>query len=180
MILAQGWVDVRWYRPEHLPGLRAVHAACYPHEEWTVEDFAAFADRPGRVVKSITLGERVIGSLLYRMTDDAVSVARLGVLPEYRRKGVATKALLSLVGSTSLNRRSACYIKLGELNKAAVELVTKVGFLHIDTHENGREVVFRVAGCPPVSMYEDVLLFAVKRKEPTRKRRLFAKRALMP
>lgn len=107
MIIHNGSLEVRWFRDDELAELVAVHTACFPEENWRYHDFNRFVNkRKGQVVKVIVDhrggNEKVIGSLLYRIDDTAVRIARIGVLPAHRRCGTGSFALRELTGPGSV------------------------------------------------------------------------------
>jgi ribosomal protein S18 acetylase RimI-like enzyme len=133
------FVKVRWYTDTDLDALVKAHSLCFPEENWMRRDFVRFADRPGQLVKVISssVTGNVIGSLLLRnlLGSDAV-IARLCVLPEYRRLGIATTALSSLVNDYKFNHRSSYLAKVGEHNVAAQMLLKKCGFKWFTTEHD--------------------------------------------
>lgn len=184
MFLDDGWVGVRWYDPDaDLPALVAVHAACFPSEDWRAEDFLRFASRTGGVVKAVVredaCGEAVIGTLLYRAGEAEARVRRVAVLPEYRGRGVGAFVLRSLVGPRSPNRRRVYTARVREHDLGAQKLLRAAGFSYTRT-EPGCYPDYALAPAEGLVVDEDGYWFRFERPEPARRRRLALARPLMP
>ena len=129
MLTPHGWLEVRTADGADFRRVAAVHHRCYPQEAWTAPHVERFADRLGNEVKVMCLDDgSVIGSLLYRTAGDTVSVARLAVLPGFRRHRVAAFALRTLTGPRSPLRSGVYEARVHEMNAPAVALMRMAGF----------------------------------------------------
>lgn len=171
MILQGGLVTVRWFDETDLSALVGVHGACFPGERWRKEDFRRFADKPGQIVRSVVMDGKVVGSFLYRNKQDDVQIARVGVLPEYRRAGVATAAISMLTGENSPNRKRVVRAVVREHNLAAQLLLRKLGFAY-DGKVSGKygpsEIV--MADGQTLTTAEDGYAFSLEKADQRRRR----------
>lgn len=134
MILDDQVVSVQWYDVGHLAALAHVHSICFPGEGWRPADFQRFVDRPGQVARAIVTEDgRVIGTLLYRNTPDAVRLARVAVLPKYRRRRVASFAVGLLTGENSPIRKTVVTARVREHNVAGQRLLLGMSFRYTGT-----------------------------------------------
>lgn len=166
---------VRWADEADLSAMVSVHRVCFPDENWREEDFTAFADKPGQIVRTITREDgTVIGSLLYRSTADEARIARVAVLPPYRRCGVAYHALATLVGPNSPNRKKFVTARVREHNLAAQLLLRKLKFEYV-----GKEVSFYKDvsvsvetgdGAAPLVLHQDAYHFRLEKADTGRRR----------
>lgn len=96
----EGVLSVRWWQPEDLPQLVDIYGECYPHENWTADDFIRVATREDGLfansLKCLTLGNRVLGSILHQSTTGSCRVRRVAVRKRLRRRGYGTFMVRSL------------------------------------------------------------------------------------
>lgn len=132
MLTPHGWMEIAELRCGGRETRRVadILRRCYPQEAWTAPDVVGFSDRPGNVVKTLTLGddEMIVGTLMYRVGDDDVQVARVAVDPRFRRCRIGAFALRSLTGPTSAVKRGVYQIRVHEENDAAIAFLRRCGF----------------------------------------------------
>ena len=173
MILQDGLVTVRWYDEADLSALVRVHAACFPSEKWKAKDFRRFADKPGQIVRTIvTEDELVVGSLLYRNTRDEVRIARVAVLPEHQKQGLATFAIRMLTGPNSPNRKRVVTARVREHNVTAQLLLRNIGFSFDGTLDSFYKKASVEVGGDVITTDEDAYLFSFTKEVQPRRRRL--------
>lgn len=162
-----GGFEVRWYKEADLAEMVATHAVCYPAEGWQARDFVRFADRPGQVVKVIVTEDgKVAGTLLFRnLLGDEARIARVGVLPEFRRRHAGLAAIRSLIGPQSPNPRRVYLARLRESQVPGQFLLGKAGFAYFHTEPG---FFARNDGVPG---REDAYWFRFERAVPARRRR---------
>lgn len=183
MLLSDGSVSVKWYDTEDLSALTKVHAVCFPDEHWRATDFIRFADKPGQIVRAIVKDDGVvIGSLLYRNSQDEVRIARVAVLPKFRRQGVATYVIRTLIGPNSPNRKRFVTARLREHNAPAQLLLKKLKFELTGVQRNFyRDVTVQVdteeEGVQALVTHQDAYSFRLEKTEQVRRRRAVAEEA---
>lgn len=143
MIIAEGRLRIEWYKPAHLEQLRDLHRCCFPREGWKRDDFVRFVGKAGRnnVVK-VLVDERetVYGSLLYTLDAQSCRFRRVGMWPDYRRRGLATFMVNSLCGPLSPVRRRLFLARVREANKEAQLFFQKgMGFQFDPTRERAKD-----------------------------------------
>jgi ribosomal protein S18 acetylase RimI-like enzyme len=158
--------------------LVGVHAVCYPNERWARQDFVEFADRPGQIVRVIVKEDGgCVGSLLYRMSRDEARIARVAVLPEFRRLGVGSFAVRTLTAPNSPNRKKVYTARVREHDLAAQLFLRQLGFCCVD-RDGGffarEKVPIRDAAGRVVAVLvadTDGLLFRYEKGAPPRRNR---------
>jgi ribosomal protein S18 acetylase RimI-like enzyme len=147
MLVTVGPLVARWHRHSDLGVMTYIHSVCYPDEEWTANDFERWIDVDGNVSKVLTLDGVNVGTLLYSADRSGIRLRRIGVLPRYRQRGVARRAVESLVGcySPMFGRRTTLLVK--ETNVTALSVVHHLGFgvvtggLVVGHYRDGRDAV---------------------------------------
>jgi ribosomal protein S18 acetylase RimI-like enzyme len=113
-----------------LGSVRAVERACFEDDAWPLLDMLAALTFPDVVRLKAVVGERVVGFAGgdIRKAQRIGWITTLGVVPEFRRQGIATALLL------------ACEVALGEprvrlcvrrSNSGAISLYYKYGYLEM-------------------------------------------------
>lgn len=106
-------VVVRWLQYKDHAAVLDLLTACFRAEEWTAKDLAAFMSKTvphtnvAKVVAGVTSGKRdpIYGLFFYSIEPGgACRVRRLAVWHDYRRMGLGSMALASVIGPQSLFR----------------------------------------------------------------------------
>ncbi len=77
-----------------------------------------------------------IGFCLYRNLIDEAEILSIGVLKEYRRKGLGRFMMIELERIFSDKKIVKCFLEVNESNKPALKFYSKVGFSFIKTLNN--------------------------------------------
>lgn len=131
MIITEGRVELRWFRPGDLQQMVALHAQGYPQETWTEEDFYKFIDkREGQVVKVLVCGNLVCGTLLYSVPGHlhVCALRRITVLERLRRQGLGLWAVNAVAGRRGTITRNHFIARVRDDNLPGQLLLRKAGF----------------------------------------------------
>ena len=103
----------------------------------TLEDVAEGLRQGGAVLAFI--GATAVGSARFRPEDDALYVNRVAVLPDYRRRGIATAMMRFLEDVARARNRTAIRIGVRESLPSNVLLYEGLGYqtLRVDPHPGG-------------------------------------------
>ena len=114
------------------PGiLSALHKDCF-EEAWSADAFSdllAGADAEAYLATN-TVGNHVAFILVRRAADEA-EIVSLGVLPDWRRNGVAHALLEHTASSLSAGGVTALFLEVAEDNRAACAFYKTSGFAEI-------------------------------------------------
>lgn len=122
-------IDVASWRD--LNSLRQLERACFDRDAWPLLDLIAVLTLPGTVRLKATSGDQVVGFIAgdTRGRDGIGWITTLGVLPEYRRKGIARAMLASCEEQMAMPRLR---LSVRRSNVAAQELYRQAGYTQVD------------------------------------------------
>jgi ribosomal-protein-alanine N-acetyltransferase len=110
--------------------LRHLEQACFPKDAWPLLDLVAVLTYPEVIrLKAVVVGKMVgfiAGDL--RREEDTAWIATVGVLPEYRRQGIARRLLLECEKRLQATRLRLC-VRLD--NSGAIRLYEQEGYARV-------------------------------------------------
>ncbi len=110
----------------HAAVLAAIHRRCF-EEAWSEAALAALLVQPGSSGRIAVCGDPV-GFALCRRVVDEMEILTLGVMPDARRQGIATRLLQSVLeGAREANLRRV-FLEVAVTNGAALRLYERAGF----------------------------------------------------
>lgn len=127
-----------------------LHADCFPAEPWSQGDLQNLETLSGSLAWHIEAGDRLLGLLLARHAVGEAEVLTLAVDPTFRRKGLASVMMKTLI--VDLRRRGVAglYLEMARNNASAVALYSNLGFSQVgirkDYYRDGADAaVLRLA-----------------------------------
>jgi ribosomal-protein-alanine N-acetyltransferase len=113
-----------------LGALRRVETECFGDDAWPLLDLAAALTFPNVVRLKATVGEEMVGFAGgdVRLMESLGWVTTLGVLPEFRRNGIA-KALLAEIEIRLKQPRVRLCVR--KSNEGAIQLYKQSGYLQV-------------------------------------------------
>ena len=125
--------------------LRHVEQACFPKDAWPLLDLMAVLTFPDVVRLKAVVDGRMVGFIAGdpRRAEGMAWIATLGVLPEYRRQGIARALLLECEEFLGFSRLRLC-VRLD--NAGAIRLYEQEGYVRVGTmtkyyNDNGDALV---------------------------------------
>jgi ribosomal protein S18 acetylase RimI-like enzyme len=113
-----------------LTALRKLEAVCFPKDAWPLIDLIGALSLPNVLrLKAVDEG-RMVGFIAadLRPGQDLAWIATIGVLPEHRRRGVATALLQTCEGRV---RVSTVRLNVRVSNKGALQLYHELGYTEV-------------------------------------------------
>jgi [ribosomal protein S18]-alanine N-acetyltransferase len=112
--------------------LRLVEQACFPKDAWPLLDLMAVLTFPEVVRLKAVADGHMVGFIAGdpRRSEGMAWIATLGVLPEYRRQGIARLLLLECEKRLNSTRLRLC-VRLD--NSPAIRLYEQEGYVHVGT-----------------------------------------------
>ena len=111
--------------------VRQLEKVCFPVDAWPFWDVIGVLALPNVIRLKAVLDDQLVGFVAVdiRTRQNLAWIATIGVLPSYRRLGIATDMLAACV-----NQLSVPYLRLSvrASNKAALQLYDKLGYEKID------------------------------------------------
>ena len=112
----------------HAPALAAIHAAAFPpREAWGEDALGLQIAMPG----AFGLLDQRGGMLLGRIAADQAEVLTLAVMPEVRRKGVASGLLREAQVQAEAAGAKALFLEVSAGNEPALALYRGAGFIEV-------------------------------------------------
>lgn len=117
-----------------LPDLNTIEQACFEDDAWPMVDLFTILILPGVIrYKAIVDGKMVGFASASVETDKKTSwINTLGVLPAYRRQGIA-EALLEACEQKANTPLVHLFVRVS--NQAAIELYQKKGYARVETRK---------------------------------------------
>jgi ribosomal-protein-alanine N-acetyltransferase len=113
-----------------LGGLRQLEKACFPVDSWPLLDLIGVLSLPNIVRLKAVISDQMIGFVAGdKKSSDLGWIATIGVLPEYRRQGIAA-ALLTECENRLEVARIRLSVRLG--NTRAIQLYEGFGYQRVD------------------------------------------------
>jgi len=113
-----------------LGGLRQLEKACFPVDSWPLLDLIGVLSLPNIVRLKAVISDQMIGFVAGdKKSSDLGWIATIGVLPEYRRQGIAA-ALLTECETRLEVARIRLSVRLG--NTSAIQLYEGFGYQRVD------------------------------------------------
>ncbi len=112
--------------------LRHVEKACFPKDAWPLLDLMAVLSFPDIIRLKAVVDDRMVGFIAGdpRRSEDMAWIATLGVLPEYRRQGIARKLLQECENRLNSARLRLC-VRME--NTPAIQLYEQEGYSRVGT-----------------------------------------------
>jgi ribosomal-protein-alanine N-acetyltransferase len=116
--------------PFDLKCAAALHAGCFD-DAWSAASIAAVLAMPGSFGLLSITSEAPSGFLLARIAADEAEIISLGVLPAYRRRGVARRLLESAASRAADSGARRLFLEVAADNPAARGLYLREGFAQV-------------------------------------------------
>ncbi len=122
---------------KHISGLCAVEKVCFIRP-WSRLSFEAELENKFSLAFVAVENGKVLGSIIANNVYGECYIKKLAVLPEHRRRGIASKLLNQIVMhiSNADDRPAQILLEVRKSNIAAIKLYKKFGFVKIYEKEN--------------------------------------------
>ncbi len=119
VIETAGWRD--------LNAVRRLEQVCFPKDAWPLWDVIGVLTLPSVVRLKATCGGELVGFIAgdIRRSEGTAWIATIGVLPEYRRRGIGAALLEACEAQIELERVRLC---VRTTNEAAIHLYQRMGY----------------------------------------------------
>ncbi len=110
-----------------LSALRHIEHICFPKDAWPIFDLIGVLTFPGVVRLKAVIGKQMVGFIAgdIRRLEGMAWIATLGVIPEYRGRGIGAALLLACEAQLSVNRIRLC---VRPSNDVAIRLYERFGY----------------------------------------------------
>jgi [ribosomal protein S18]-alanine N-acetyltransferase len=106
------------------------------NEPWSLQQIEDEVMHENACILLAKTDTTAIGYISMRVNYDDIEILRIAVLPEFRRKGIASLLLSEADTVCSNNNKKLIILEVNETNTAAVLFYTKYGFVEYHKRKN--------------------------------------------
>jgi ribosomal protein S18 acetylase RimI-like enzyme len=130
LLALNGSVSIEQANWRDLNALRQVERVCFPMDAWPIWDLLGVLTLPNVVRLKAVADERMVGFIAgdIRPREDLAWIATIGVVPEYRRRGIGA-ALLQACEAQLTVRRLRLSVRAS--NREAIELYERFNYQRV-------------------------------------------------
>ncbi|WP_299822232.1 GNAT family N-acetyltransferase [uncultured Pontibacter sp.] len=123
-------LHIRTATVQDLRQVKHIDEALFKEDAYPMFVLRQFLDVSGHLFKVAVLNEAVAGYVLgsYNVADTTAWFLSLGVLPEYRGKGIGEALMHTLMNDVKGRGANAVYLTVHPENASAIKLYGKLGF----------------------------------------------------
>jgi ribosomal-protein-alanine acetyltransferase len=126
--VAIAW-KIRDFRATDAPAIAEILRDSAEAAQWPPESYARLAESPGCLVRVCEANGQTVGFLAARQAADEAEILNIGVLRDFRRKGVASALLLAALDEFPRSASARVFLELRESNLPARTLYERHGFV---------------------------------------------------
>lgn len=142
---ASSRVQLQPLGPLDLAVAAALHASCFDHA-WNEAALAELLAIPGTLGTLAHIKDQPVGLVIVLAVGGEAEILTLGVLPKFRRRGIAARMLASVADRLSGAGCRRLLLEVAEDNEAARALYGKLGFAEIGRRPSYYRRAAAVAG----------------------------------
>ncbi len=116
--------------------LNYIEKECFGKEAWTVNNLIAeYQNDFSHLFGDVEDGE-VVGYVCVRIMYEEAQICNIAVLPQYRRRGIATSLLQTVADFAKAQGCDRCELEVNTANTPTVKLYEKCGYQIVGTRPN--------------------------------------------
>ena len=123
-------IEIRRAKSSDIPNVAAAERS-YIDCPWNEKQIGDELTKDNSLFFVATVGDEFAGYLSAVRAADECEIANIAVVDSYRRKGVATKLLHSLINEAANLGVRSFFLLVGEHNESARRLYEKIGFTEV-------------------------------------------------
>lgn len=116
--------------------LNNIEKVCFGKEAWTVNNLVAEFNNEFSHMFAERDGDKIVGYVCMRVMYEEAQICNVAVLPEYRRRGIATRLLERVAEYAAEQGCERCELEVNTANTPTVELYKKCGYEIAGTRPN--------------------------------------------
>ena len=125
-----GEVKTRIFESRDLPRILRIEDAAFGADAWPAELFEEYARTSPKLFLVAMLGRKLVGYSIGCLRRQTAELASIGVLPDYRGRGVATKLLKVTLRKVRREGAKSMWLMVRRDNEKAIRLYRSLGFEH--------------------------------------------------
>lgn len=111
-----------------------IEQTCFPGS-WTRESLLSEVDNSLSILVNAERDGKIVGFALGRVVVDEGELYQIGVLPEFRRQGIAEELLAELHAEMKQRGAVCCFLEVRSRNAGAIALYEKSGYTRISVRK---------------------------------------------
>jgi len=129
-------MEIRLATVDHCADLARLHARCF-EELWDPDTFWTLLQQPNTfaLLANETHEEEARGFVVLRIAADESEILTLGIAPEYRCRGMASKLVLEAAELANSKGATHLFLEVGLDNSAATKLYRTLGFEQVGVRQ---------------------------------------------
>lgn len=116
------------YNMQNVFDLADIEQACFAKDAWTVNNLRGEFLNEFSYLIGYYEDDKLVGYTCVRAMYEEAQVCNVAVLPEYRRKGIATQLIEEMLRLSAEKGCKICELEVNTENAPAVDLYKKCGF----------------------------------------------------
>ena len=147
-------VHIRWMIRRDMPEVLAIEHESFEFP-WREEDFIRCLRQRNCIGMVAEHNDRVVGFMIYELSNSRIQVLNFAVTSGYRRRGVGSQMVAKLIDKLSAQRRTRILLEVRETNLTGQLFFRAMGFRAVsvlrsayeDTPEDAYLMVYRLGRC---------------------------------
>lgn len=131
-----------------LSSIMEIENACF-HSPWKKDDMAReLSENAFAHFLLVEVDNKVVGFLDYWQTFDSATICQIGILPSYRKLGLASKLMKEMDEECYAKRITSVTLEVRKSNDPAIGLYKKYGFKEVvikpHYYDDGEDAIYMV------------------------------------
>lgn len=133
--MTQPMIDIDFAKSADLADLSIIEQACFSRP-WSEQSLAKLLENENAMVIIARGGGRCVGYIGAHIIFDECEIMNIGVLPAFRRQGVAFALLSRLLSEAALRNVLVATLEVRASNSKAISLYSKFGYKKLGVRKN--------------------------------------------
>ena len=116
--------------------LHKIEKECFGKEAWSVNNLVGEYQNEYSHVCGEVVDDEIVGYACVRIMYEEAQVCNIAVLPQYRRRGIATRLLETIADFATVQQCERCELEVNTANEPTVNLYKKCGYEIVGTRPN--------------------------------------------
>ncbi len=124
------------YNMQNIFDLADIEKECFGKDAWSISSIKGeFLNEYSHLIGYFD-EDKIVGYICVRTMYEEAQVCNIAVLPECRRKGIATKLIEAMLELSAKKECEICELEVNTENTPAIQLYQKCGFEIVGTRKN--------------------------------------------
>ncbi|MCM1289158.1 MAG: ribosomal protein S18-alanine N-acetyltransferase [Corallococcus sp.] len=130
-------IDKLDFTMQNIIALSGLEKVCFGRDAWNIAALRGeFCNDYSHFFAEYGDDGKIVGYICVRILCGEAQVCNIAVLPEYRRKGIATRLIYKMIDFAYANECQRCELEVNTLNEPAIGVYKKCGFEEVGLRKN--------------------------------------------